>query len=584
MVDSLRPRGTATSADNTPEATMSPAEPSADDSRDTLAPVLFAKDSAFEAAAWPVLLMDAQGHVLRANSAAADLHGLLPAPLPAPLMQAVGTAIDGRAAQVARLDLAAGATASANVSGRRSFRISALPWRRGTICLLLAQETTLEAEQWAALHAQARRCCSLIDLMRDGFAWESDAEGRLIYISHPDALGVASTDPGDPDPVAQARDPQAARAVFAADAPRHGTEIILADAQGRPRVFRADAAPVHDAGGRWCGARGICRDVTELAEHTAALQRVRHREKLLYDILRITREESGPQAILDTAARGVLPALDAEGAAVYRDTGDGEVLVAHAGTPIPSAAVRHALARLSAGDETVSTADDSADLLALATTHGGRSNGALCLWHAGGLGGWDADERTLAAELAAQIAVANTQLKRESEWRRLSETDSLTGLVNRRAFLAQLAAHLAGPPGPAALLYVDLDNFKLVNDLRGHIAGDDVLKAVARLLRAHTRESDAAARLGGDEFALFLTGITPEAAMRRAAGLAQTAREALADESGDPSRPLSLSVGVAAADPAGRESATELLDRADAAMYRAKRAGKGDVAAADVPG
>ncbi len=562
---------------------MTPADSSADHGADTLAPVLFAQDAVFEAAAWPVLLMAADGTVLRANSAGTGLCDLLPTPRPPLLMQAVRSAVEDRPTQVARLDLAAAGPAGAATPGRRSFRISALPWRPGATCLVLAQETTLEAQQWAALRAQATRCCSLLDLMRDGFAWESDAAGRLTYISHPDALGLNAAHPAGPDPAAHARDPETARTIFAADAPRHGAEVVLPDAQGRPRVFRADAAPVHDADGHWCGARGICRDVTELAEHAAALQRVRHREQLLHAILRITREETGPQAILDTAARGVLPALDAEGAAVYRHTAEGPALVAHAGTPIPSAAVRHALDRLGAGDEMVSTADESADLLALATTHGGHSNGALCLWHAGGLGGWDADERTLAAELAAQIAVANTQLKRESEWRRLSETDSLTGLVNRRAFLAHLADHLAGPPTQGALLYIDLDNFKLVDDLRGHIAGDDVLKAVARLLQAHTRESDIAARLGGDEFALFLPCISPETAMRRAAALVETGREALAAESGDASRPLSLSVGVAPTDPEGAESATELLDRADAAMYRAKRAGKGDVAAADPP-
>jgi diguanylate cyclase (GGDEF)-like protein len=561
---------------------MASDEPAADPSEKPADPGLFGDGMPFAAAPWPALVMTADGGVRAANAAADRLRTCLGAALPDRLVAALRTGVQGRPAELERLDLTAHAAETGPV--RRSFRVAVLPWALNAACLVLAHEITAHQQQWAALRAHAARCCGLVAVIGDGFGWETDAHGRLTYVSHPPPWGGPGANADGGDPVAWTDDPTAARRVFQATAPIQGVHLTLIEAQGARVPYRVDAAPIRDDDGTWLGARGVCREVAEPSRDEATLHRVRQREQLLYAILRVTREESGPQAILDTAARGILPALDAEGAAVYRDTGDGPVLVAHAGTVIPETAVSDALDRIGVAQSEVATAEAGVDVLTVPTRHGGQVNGALCLWHTHGLGHWDADERALAAELAAQIAMANTQLKRETEWRRLSESDSLTGLVNRRAFLSYLTEHLRSAAAPGALLYVDLDNFKRVNDVRGHIAGDDVLMAVARLLRAHTRDNDVAARLGGDEFALFMTEITGETAMRRAASLAQTAREALTDESGDPAHPLGTSIGVATTDPARRESATDLLERADAAMYRAKRAGKSDVAMADAPG
>lgn len=313
------------------------------------------------------------------------------------------------------------------------------------------------------------------------------------------------------------------------------------------------------------------------------LSRVRQREQLLQAILRLSRKESGPSAILETAAQGVLPALDAEGASVYRLVEGRFVNVAHAGTSPPPATIERALDGVHEGETLITSEDGGADLMTLATMYDERVNGALVLWHCSGLRGWSEDERLLAGELAAQIAVANAQLGREAELRQLSETDSLTGLLNRRAFLGRLDDHLKHTTSTDALLYIDLDNFKQVNDARGHLAGDDVLQAVGRLLQAHSRDRDVAARLGGDEFALLLIGIHAETAQQRAATLVRTAAEALAGESGDPSLPLGASIGIAMSASETRESPSGLLERADAAMYRAKKTVKGGVALADPP-
>lgn len=150
----------------------------------------------------------------------------------------------------------------------------------------------------------------------------------------------------------------------------------------------------------------------------------------------------------------------------------------------------------------------------------------------------------------------------------LAERDPLTGVGNRRAFDRAMAALQAGGE-PGALILIDLDNFKQVNDHLGHQRGDEVLRAVARGLRHSVRDSDLVARLGGDEFAVVLRRADARRAESVAAGLRATVRDACAH------LPLKVaidaSVGVAPIGSAADDPA-ELVARADASMYRTKRA------------
>ncbi|WP_119155241.1 sensor domain-containing diguanylate cyclase [Caldimonas tepidiphila] len=162
----------------------------------------------------------------------------------------------------------------------------------------------------------------------------------------------------------------------------------------------------------------------------------------------------------------------------------------------------------------------------------------------------------------------------------------LTSLYNRRHFDVQLNhefAIAARNGHPLALLFLDLDGFKKVNDEHGHEAGDRLLQAVAAELRKTVRESDVLARLGGDEFAvLVVDGADDE---HRLAGLAQRLIESLHKLRATPAwRSIGVSVGIAMY-PKDGESATALLGAADRAMYTAKREGKGRVAfAGGLPG
>jgi diguanylate cyclase (GGDEF)-like protein len=176
--------------------------------------------------------------------------------------------------------------------------------------------------------------------------------------------------------------------------------------------------------------------------------------------------------------------------------------------------------------------------------------------------------RALARDNAARRAL-------EDELQFRASHDPLTGLANRRRFMECLEGAVAGSDGqPVSVLFMDLDDFKSVNDELGHATGDAVLVAVARRIRAQLRTADVAARMGGDEFGILL-----HADERTAMAIARRLLEGLAEPVTVGGSEVSArgSIGVASA--RGSQTPSELLARADIAMYAAKAQGCGRVVA-----
>ena len=181
------------------------------------------------------------------------------------------------------------------------------------------------------------------------------------------------------------------------------------------------------------------------------------------------------------------------------------------------------------------------------------------------------------AERTGELEEANARLREnERQLQALAHTDTLTGLANRLLFDARLKQSMQQARrshGQIALLLIDLDHFKPVNDSYGHAIGDEVLRCAAARFRAAVREVDTVARLGGDEFAIVLTTISGAAdAERMADKVVMAVRE--------PMRvlgmPLEITGSIGIAIFAGGDlSPAELLRRADQAMYAAKEAGRG---------
>jgi diguanylate cyclase (GGDEF)-like protein len=158
----------------------------------------------------------------------------------------------------------------------------------------------------------------------------------------------------------------------------------------------------------------------------------------------------------------------------------------------------------------------------------------------------------------------------------LARTDALTGLANARHFQEVIEAELTRARRyrrALSLAYVDLDNFKVVNDRSGHAAGDSVLKIMAAALRRELRDVDTAARLGGDEFAILL----PEAGPEAAEGTARRVHRALRAAALQTGYPISASIGVVTCRTAP-PSRHALLHHADKLMYSVKRTSKNAVA------
>ena len=205
----------------------------------------------------------------------------------------------------------------------------------------------------------------------------------------------------------------------------------------------------------------------------------------------------------------------------------------------------------------------------------GTVTGVLTLDRLGGRGFADEDLEPvmLFANLAA-IAIQNARTYEEMERQAIS--DGLTGIFNYRHFQESLKAEVsrAGRYGESfCLLMMDLDHFKSVNDTIGHQRGDDVLRAVAGVLRSCSRESDYLARYGGEEFAMIL----PRTTLEEATTLAERIRASVSQlDPGHPDLHVTMSVGVSAYPESAKDS-DGVLGAADAALLRAKSSGRNRV-------
>lgn len=170
----------------------------------------------------------------------------------------------------------------------------------------------------------------------------------------------------------------------------------------------------------------------------------------------------------------------------------------------------------------------------------------------------------------------SSRRQQEKALQRRATLDALTGLSNRAEFNHQLVERIAAAnrsETSLALLYLDLDRFKAINDSRGHHAGDQVLQAVAQRLRDCLRGSDLVARLGGDEFAIVLQGSDPHRAASRVAGkILQALTKEIGLDDGSAVQ-TGISIGIALY-PDDSTHADELLRSADQAMYQAKGGGR----------
>ena len=560
-----------------------------DRSRDALGPeakavvALLDANGPFASYPGPVLLLDREKKVVAANPGAIGIvHALLTGTTHS-VTAIVGALLETdppRPQQIKLLDDETGTTTD----------LVALPCDDGQFVLLVGRDISLDQNLRHALVDSRQRFKDLIEISSD-FAWETGPAGTFVFVSSGGALGYEPLDLVGHQADAFAVVPEGSNTVlpFTTREPMQGVEFQFRRADGVRAILISAATPLFDADGEWQGVRGVCRDVTEERRRDAALARARNRERLLAYIVNDIRDEIEPQSMLNSATRAIARAFSIDSCEILRRDTDGALRLGS----------RHGPAfGLPPIDWPSMDTEVPSDLpatdgrvLVIQSTYHREPNGAVVLWREGNAAIWTREESDLLVDVATQIGVALEQIVAHERLEYLSTTDPLTGLFNRRTFVDRLGAIVGDESRrkdpkrqtgdrSGALAYVDLDNFKQVNDQLGHQAGDEVLIEIAALLRESSTGGDLVARLGGDEFAFWLDGGDAAAAEERAKVL-MVGMSRLEAYQTNPEKRLGLSVGVAVHERSSGEELEGLIARADQAMYRVKHGGKGTFAVAD---
>ena len=521
------------------------------------------------------IVTDDRGRVVDATEAAG------------PLAAALGGGAPGGLAELIDRAFAAGPVCEpVTLADATAYTLAVLPLGQGG-ALIIGRDATLEQNLRDALVDSRQRYKDFVECSSD-FAWETDADGRFVFVSPRGALGCSARELTGRAALEllHERHREPLPLPFQSLAPREGVAVWMRAANGSAVLLDTACVPLFDRSGRWTGARGVCRDVTTAWVRDRQLAKARHRERLVTGLVISIRDEADPEKLLARTAKAAAEALDAAFCTIHRLDPDRKLVCAVANGEAIDTTLRERLDEdvnwLHDDSRAVELSLDGYTVLAAASRHRDAINGAICVARTAGDEPWSEDDRALVDGVVGQLGIAIEQIAAHETLKRLSRTDELTGLCNRRAFMETLGRrckHALRTGRPAALLYADLDNFKMVNDVHGHQRGDEVLVALAELLDRHTRANDVVARFGGDEFALWLDGIDHAAAIAKAVALLE-ASVPLEAHSGDGDHPLRLSIGIAAFDPTSGEDLESLIARADAAMYEAKKTGKGVYAVA----
>ncbi len=432
-----------------------------------------------------------------------------------------------------------------------------------------------------ALLDSRRRWRDLVSMAAD-IVYETDGWGRLVFVAPEQVLGwSAATLIGQPAELLLA-DTGGTHGFnpFRVTSPIRRRRAWLRRPDGSSVCVVMAAAPLTDAQGTIIGSRGLGQDVTEQDSYDARVAGALRRCELLDHILWHMRQEVLAERMMKSALDALVAALAAEGCAVVDMLGDGVAssVLHQIGIVLPDV-LHSAMTLLESGDENPAQAlaPDGRLILVCPSRQRYGHQAGFVLWRTPGGRPWDADETALAASATGVIRVILEHDAIQKEMALQARTDPLTGLLNRRAFLDELGRRVErlereGLPG--TLMFIDLDNFKALNDYRGHDVGDEALCIVAGLLRQTFRPADLVARLGGDEFAVWMDGADDLTAAERAESLRLGAPAMLDQLTQGYTVPLSMSVGIACRWSGQDEDIDALIHRADQAMYEVKRNGR----------
>lgn len=457
----------------------------------------------------------------------------------------------------------------------------------------------------AQLSGERDRYAALMGALGDGvLVFNSagrivDANPRIGQITghpHPTLIGATPPFPFWPPELADDYEATFRAALLGGDR-TETTRVYVADGQRIDVIV--SLAPVGESYAPGMFVSTI-KDVTarRTAERALRVSEARHRtlaeeQACLSRVAAAVASSASPQTVFNLVAREVATLLAAEAGGVTRYEADSAVLVGGwTATPelrLPSGARlpitgRSATARVRAEGVAIRIDDYESNPDDWLSRPGSSHTSAVAapvrvagkVWGNVGVvsrrrGAFPPGVEHRLQEFAELVGVAVTGAHAWSELARQALTDPLTALTNRRGFSERLdaevgRAHVGGPS--FALVALDVDHFKAVNDVHGHSVGDAVLRELAARLEGLRREGDLIARIGGEEFALLLPGTDGSGA----GAIAERLRRGVADHPFPVAGTCTISLGVALWEPG--DDADELMRRADRALYRAKDAGR----------
>ncbi|MCC9622642.1 diguanylate cyclase [Thalassospira sp. MA62] len=473
--------------------------------------------------------------------------------------------------------------------GTATLELTALPTTNNEV-MLLPRDVSMDRNLREALIDSRQRYRDIVEVS-SAFAWETDENGKFVFVSPRGAIGYRADDIVGKSPRSFLLDTadQDSEHVFHTQKAMRDVPVWFRRQNGSDACLSVSSTPVYSREGKWTGTRGLAHDITEQRRREGEVSIARNRDRLMTYIVRTMRDEIDPLMVLKGASDASSRALACTACVIFKrndDTSDAEVAAGPQNNEDLIAIARQALTQLGQSTEMFEAMIDRWRVFALRCHYHQRNNGAVVFLFDREHPDLNDGERAIMTEVSDQIGIAIEQAIQHERILTLSRTDGMTGLLNRRAFFEELKrrhARLKRDQEPAALMYVDMDNFKMVNDVHGHQTGDEAILALTHVLKENVRPTDLIARLGGDEFVLWLEGADVDAASIRAKTLlAESA--VLGKYSGDQDHPLGISVGIAVHVAGSRENLEQLVQRADQTMYQVKKHGKGHFGIAPPPG
>jgi len=455
---------------------------------------------------------------------------------------------------------------------------------QGEKILVLAHDTTMPDQMLGALLESRTLLKSLLDAAVD-FSFEVDELQVFRFVSPKDAfgynaegwIGQSASDLFWPRGNQPARNPFTCYQAQTFDS-------VAVEIGGALRSVTFSVSPSLDEDGKFKGVRGTCRDVTTRVEKQKQTQQDNLRLSLQQKITEILNATENAQDLLTSASKELIDFLRADLAWSIMKYNDRLVPAALCGESVESLDFESIWEQLEETGQGVHQIEDQDRVhLAIQLKQGDNSIGMIVISRDTDVSPWAKQEVKLLEDVVDILTVAFSKAQLVDRLYRLSGKDDLTGILNRRAItevVEQRLQHQCRTGQSGSLMFIDLDNFKEVNDTLGHAAGDDAIKMVAKALEVIIRSSDVAGRFGGDEFVVWLEDAGPEIAERKARMLLDE-MPGIRKKLGNSNLKLGASVGICQSVPSVDLTFVELTERADAALYNVKKTGKNNIAFAD---